>query len=220
MGAPAGGAGEAESGGQPGRVRAVIFDYGNVLVGWSPRTLYAGLIPEPDRLERFLRDVCPLSWHRLHDSGVPMGVTIPRRQAEFPEFADEIAAWKTRFGEMITGPIAGTVALARRLKTAGVPMAVLTNMPSEMVETCFGPFGLKPLFDAIVVSGDEGCAKPDPAIYRLALERLGGLAPEAVLFVDDMPDNIEAARALGFEVHLFEEPDGLARRMRALGLPA
>ncbi len=51
-------------------------------------------------------------------------------------------------------------------------------------------------FDVIVYSAEAGLAKPDPAIYRLALKQLGVAASEAV-FVDDVPENVEAARALG-----------------------
>jgi len=52
------------------------------------------------------------------------------------------------------------------------------------------------LFDAVVVSALVGVQKPDPAIYRIVLERLD-LAPEQTLFVDDFVQNVEAARALG-----------------------
>ena len=124
----------------PAPIRAVLFDYGNVLVGWSPRKLYARLIPDPDQLDYFLDHVCPMSWHMLHDEGQEMAVTIPARQAEFPEFAAEIAAWKTGFAEMITGEITGSTQLVSELAAANIPQYVLTNMPSEMVETCFGPF--------------------------------------------------------------------------------
>ncbi|NJR20219.1 MAG: hypothetical protein HC777_01145 [Hyphomonadaceae bacterium] len=121
-------------------IRAVLYDYGNVLVGWSPRKLYARLIVKPERLDYFLDKVCPMSWHFLHDQGIPMDVTIPQRQRLFPEFADEIAAWKTHFSEMMTGEITGATQLVEKLHRAGFPQYVLTNMPSEMVTTCFWPF--------------------------------------------------------------------------------
>jgi epoxide hydrolase-like predicted phosphatase len=58
-----------------------------------------------------------------------------------------------------------------------------------------GPL-LEELFDAWVISGEVGLRKPDPAIYELAAERLG-LAPEACVFVDDLPGNLKPAGALG-----------------------
>jgi putative hydrolase of the HAD superfamily len=52
------------------------------------------------------------------------------------------------------------------------------------------------LFDAVVISGEVGLRKPDPAIYRLAAERIG-LAPDRLVFVDDLPGNLKPARELG-----------------------
>jgi epoxide hydrolase-like predicted phosphatase len=52
------------------------------------------------------------------------------------------------------------------------------------------------LFDAVVISGEVGLRKPDPAIYRLAAERLG-VAVERLVLVDDLPGNLKPARALG-----------------------
>ena len=57
-------------------------------------------------------------------------------------------------------------------------------------------YGLGGLFDVEVISALVGLAKPDPAIYQLALERLG-TAPEATIFVDDYEPNVAAAAALG-----------------------
>jgi 2-haloacid dehalogenase len=200
-------------------IRAVLYDYGNVLVGWSPRHYYARVIPDPERLTFFLDHVCPMSWHMLHDQGQPMAVTIPERQALFPEFAAEIAAWKTDFSQMITGEITGSTALVERLAALAIPQYVLTNMPSEMVETCFGPFDFPKYFQGVIVSGDEKTAKPERPIFDIALRRMGGLKAEDVFFTDDSPANIEAARSYGFVTHLFEGPEGLKMAMQEAGLP-
>lgn len=200
-------------------IRAVLYDYGNVLVGWSPRKLYARRIAKPERLDYFLDKVCPMSWHLLHDSGVPMDVTIPERQGMFPDFSSEIAAWKTGFGEMITGEITGSTDLIPILNAAGIPQYVLTNMPSEMVATCFSPYTFPRYFKDVIVSGDEKTAKPERPIFDITLARMGGLHPSEVFFIDDSPANIETAKAMGFVAHLFEGPVGLATAMREAGLP-
>jgi 2-haloacid dehalogenase len=200
-------------------IRAVLYDYGNVLVGWSPRKLYARLIAKPERLDYFLERVCPMSWHLLHDQGQPMAKTIPERQAVFPDFADEIAAWKTGFGEMITGEITGTTALLPILHAGGIEQYVLTNMPDEMVTTCFGPFEFPVYFKDVIVSGAEKMAKPDRPIFDLTLKRMGGLDPSEIFFTDDAPANIATARDMGFVTHLFDGPEGLAVAMRDAGLP-
>jgi 2-haloacid dehalogenase len=200
-------------------IRAVLYDYGNVLVGWSPRKLYARLIAKPERLDYFLDKVCPMSWHLLHDSGIPMSVTIPERQGMFPDFADEIAAWKTGFGEMITGEITGSTDLIPILDAAGISQYVLTNMPSEMVDICFSPFTFPKYFKDVIVSGDEKLAKPERPIFNVTLARMGGLHPSEVFFTDDSAANIATAKDMGFVTHLFEGPEGLVAAMRDAGLP-
>jgi putative hydrolase of the HAD superfamily len=55
---------------------------------------------------------------------------------------------------------------------------------------------LPELFDAVVISGQEGVRKPDEAIYEIAIERLA-LPAEEIVFVDDLPGNLKPARALG-----------------------
>ena len=200
-------------------IRAVLYDYGNVLVGWSPRKLYVRLIAKPERLDYFLDKVCSMSWHLNHDSGTPMDRTIPARQRLFPDFANEIAAWKTGFGEMITGEITGSTDLIPILHGAGIPQYVLTNMPSEMVDICFSPYKFPKYFRDVIVSGDEKTAKPGREIFDITLARMDGLDPSEIFFTDDSPANIAAASELGFVTHLFEGPEGLVAAMRKAGLP-
>ena len=72
-------------------------------------------------------------------------------------------------------------------------------------------------FTDIVVSGDEQCAKPDARIYEIAEQRFG-VAPQALFFTDDNPHNIAAARARGWQAHLFDGADGLERAVVQAGL--
>ncbi|HEX8993140.1 MAG TPA: HAD family phosphatase [Anaerolineales bacterium] len=60
-------------------------------------------------------------------------------------------------------------------------------------------------FDAVIVSAEVGVMKPEPRIYQIALEQLG-VAPHEAVFVDDTPQNVDAARALGMQGILFREP--------------
>jgi HAD superfamily hydrolase (TIGR01509 family) len=76
-------------------------------------------------------------------------------------------------------------------------------------------------FDVVVVSYEVGCVKPDPAIYRICLERLGVPASSA-LFTDDRVVNLEAASCMGFQTLHFtgdESVDALRTRIGPLGEP-
>jgi 2-haloacid dehalogenase len=144
---------------------------------------------------------------------------LAERQAQFPDHAHLIEIWATRFNDSIPGPVPGSFALVEELAARGVPLYAITNFGAEFWAG-FRPH--HPIFDHfrdIVVSGVEKVAKPDHRIYRLAEARFGH-APEAMLFVDDNPANIEAVRACGWQGHLFRHAAGLAEDLRARGLVA
>ena len=199
-------------------VSTVIFDIGRVLYDWDPRFLYERLIPRGEALESFLRDVVTHDWHFQHDAGRDFADTSAELVALYPQHADLIAVWGPSFGDTIPGPIRGMHELAARLDDAGVPLFAITNFSHEF----WPPFRAREaaMFDRfrdVVVSGVEKMVKPDPAIYRLALDRFG-LRAESTVFIDDNATNIEGALSVGLiALHFTDEPT-LRSDMRALGL--
>jgi 2-haloacid dehalogenase len=200
-------------------ITAVIFDVGNVLYSWDPRFLYDRLIGDDRALDAFLRDVVTHEWHFQHDAGRPFAETSAELSAAYPEHAALIALWGPRFNDSIGGPVSGMDRLVEELAAAQARLFAITNFSAEFWppfraerETLFGHF------QDVIVSGAEKLVKPDPAIYRLALERFGIVAEEA-LFIDDRAENVEGARALGMEAHLFENAGTLRTALNALGLP-
>jgi len=93
--------------------------------------------------------------------------------------------------------------------------ALLSNASAEFAEILHTKFGLGDCFDVTIVSGQVGMMKPDPAIYGLALERLG-VAPHQAVFVDDMPENVEGAKTVGMHAIRFTTRDGVLTDLDAL----
>jgi len=83
------------------------------------------------------------------------------------------------------------------LKREGYPTAMITNNIREYADAWRALIPVEELFDLVVDSSQVGMRKPNPAIFRLTLERLGGLAPERTVFLDDSEGNVNAAKALG-----------------------
>lgn len=203
-----------------GGVRAAIFDIGNVLFTWHPRFLYERLIGDDQALAAFLDDVVTIEWHFQHDEGRDFADTSAELTVLYPQHADLIAAWKTRFNESIGGPVPGMHDLVADLDSAGVPLFAITNFSHEF----FPPFraewtGLFDRFRDIVVSGDEKLVKPDPAIYHLSLARFG-LEPHEAVFIDDNEANVLAARALGIRSVHFQDVESTRRELADAGLLA
>ncbi|MHB9881048.1 HAD family hydrolase [Pacificimonas sp. ICDLI1SI03] len=187
---------------------AVMFDVGHVLYDWDIRYLYEKLIPDTQRLDWFLAHVVTPEWHYQHDRGHPFSQTSADLISRFPEERDLILAYGPRWLETIGEPIPGMIELAGELHDRGLPLYGLTNFSDEFWRM-FRPTA--PVFDRftdVLVSGTERLAKPDPAIYRLAMDRFG-VTPARTLFIDDRGENVEAARALGFIAHRFRDRQGV-----------
>lgn len=89
------------------------------------------------------------------------------------------------------------VAKVRELNDAGVRQAIITNNAKEFGDMWRSLIPVDELFQAVVDSSAVGLRKPDPRIYRLALETLDVSRPEDTAFLDDFEPNVVAARALG-----------------------
>jgi 2-haloacid dehalogenase len=196
--------------------QSVIFDVGRVLFDWDLRYLFAKLIVDRDELEWFVTNVVTPQWHFQHDAGRPLADMLPERKAEFPDHAALIDAYATRFNETIPAPMPGSLELVERLDAAGVALFAITNFGHEFWEG-FRP--TQPIFDRfhdIIVSGTEKLMKPDPAIYRLALDRFG-IDPAGALFVDDVAANVAGAESVGIAGHRFSDAATLESDLMARG---
>ncbi|QLC25479.1 HAD family phosphatase [Parasphingopyxis algicola] len=198
-------------------VDAVVFDVGNVLYRWDPRFLFEKLIPDPQERDWFLNNVVTLDWHVQHDAGRPLAAMVAERSAEFPQHAELIEAYVDRWLETIPGPVPGVHALVEELARRDVPLFAITNFGVEFWDLFRPTAPVLDNFADIVISGAEKLIKPDPAIYRLALERFG-LARCTALFIDDREENIRSAEAEGFAGHHFRDAETLATSLREHGL--
>jgi epoxide hydrolase-like predicted phosphatase len=84
--------------------------------------------------------------------------------------------------------------------------ALLSNAFSNLRHYVDQVWEIKDAFDELIISSEEGVMKPDEAIYRIALQRLG-VAPHEAVFVDDFTHNVEGAREVGLHAIHFQNPD-------------
>jgi epoxide hydrolase-like predicted phosphatase len=89
------------------------------------------------------------------------------------------------------------VAYIRRLRVR-YRTAIISNALPGLMTLLTGKYPIADAFDVIIGSGDERVAKPDRAIYSLALERLA-CRPEEAIFIDDSLRNVEGAQAVGLK---------------------
>jgi 2-haloacid dehalogenase len=198
-------------------VRAVLFDLGGVLVDWNPRHLYRRLFADEAAMEHFLAIVCTQSWNEEQDAGRPFCEGVELLLARHPQHAEEIRAYDARWGEMVKGAVEESVAILGELRARGIPLFALTNWSAEKFPLARRRFAFFEWFNGILVSGEERLKKPDPRIYRLAVERFG-IEPAETLYIDDAEVNVAAASLLGFRTHHFVEARALRSLLVACGL--
>jgi putative hydrolase of the HAD superfamily len=108
------------------------------------------------------------------------------------------------------------VALIERLK-GRYKTALLSNAMRPFLNQVLEKHDLKRLFDTMVISCEEHLTKPNPAIYKLMVERLGVPAHEC-FFTDDNPVNVTAAKAVGMQAVQYRGMAGLLAELSAAGV--
>ncbi len=196
-------------------VRTIVFDIGDVLIGWDPVRLYDAVIG-PDRRKALFRDVDLHTMNARIDRGAPFRQTVYETAEAHPRYRDEIRIWHDRWIEMAGPAIHGSVQILEFLRQRDVPLLALSNFGRESLELADSRFPFLTWFDRRFVSAHLGCVKPEPEIYRL-LEADCGCRPEELLFTDDRQENIEAATRRSWQAHHFTGPAGWARCLETHG---
>jgi putative hydrolase of the HAD superfamily len=135
------------------------------------------------------RDPQSLAALRLECTRVFLGAANAGAEVEPGSFVDSF------MGAIAFEPIPGALEMLAGLRSRGLELAVVSNWDVGLAEH-LERIGAASLFSAIVTSADAGAAKPDPAVFRLALERLG-VDQARALHVGDEPQDEEGALAAG-----------------------
>jgi 2-haloacid dehalogenase len=200
------------------QLTAVTFDLGGVLIDWNPRYLYRKLFGDDAAMERFLSEVATNEWNGTIDSGRSFAGAVADLTTEHPEQAEMIRAYHLRWSEMLGPVFEGTLQIVREVKAAGYRTYALSNWSAETFGRTRERFKFLDEMDGILISGEVGIVKPDPAIFREFLRRFD-LDPAATVYVDDLEPNVRAAESVGINALLFAGADRLRADLRELGVP-
>jgi putative hydrolase of the HAD superfamily len=205
--------------------RALIVDYGGVLttsllVSFGAFCASVGIQPET------LRALFAGAYGGSEDGGgfAELIPALETGRMELDEFDRRLAqvlseglpapldpaGLSYRFFEGVQ-PEPRMIEAVRRARACGLKTGLISNTWGEVATD----HDLSGLFDAEVRSGEEGLRKPEPEIYRLAARRLG-VSPEECVFVDDIPSNVEGARAVGMWAILHRDPAITVPKLEAL----
>jgi 2-haloacid dehalogenase len=197
-------------------VRAFLFDIGNVLIDWNPDNLLRKLLPDAAAIAEFRAKAVTQERILAMDRGQDWDTQLAEIAETAPEHLETARTYRARWVETVAGPIQETVDLMLALKHAGHPLYALSNYGVENFEKTVPVYPFLDAFDGRIVSGHEGVIKPEAEIFELARDRFA-LDPEATLFIDDRPENTEAAARLGFRTHVFTSPSAFSSELRDRG---
>lgn len=175
---------------------ALVFDFGGVImktITHAPRWAWderLGL--ERGSIERAVHNTD--SWRRAQTGELPLAEYWADVAQLLRHPVDEMQQLEADFysGDELDEDI---VSLIQQRKALGQKVALLSNDSPALIAK-LDRLGIASLFEPLVVSAHIGVMKPDPAAYKAVLERLAHPAANTV-FVDDMPANVDGARAAG-----------------------
>lgn len=199
----------------PKAVKAAVFDLGGVLIEGGPREVVAfgervGLAPdrwEPVRRELFGNES---AWARLERGEISFDAFVEELKTRVVDAGGRVDDDTARAFMGRPEPMSATTTIrtamvdAVRALKAVMPTALLTNNIVEWRAGWSALFDDPTLFDVVIDSSAVGARKPERRIYEVTQQRLG-VAHEEIFFVDDIGQNLKAARALGWHTLLFTE---------------
>ncbi len=208
------------------RFEAVLFDFGGVFID-SP---FPNLEAQSETLGLDSGHLIELTlgpldrdtdhpWHRVERGELSMldaRVLILDLFKEAGVEADPLALLAKSVGPDVQARDS-VVECTRTLRASGFKTCIVTNNVQEIRDRWRSLVPVDELFDDIVDSSEVGLRKPDPAIYELALERLGGIDAGAAIFLDDLPQNVAIAERIGMRgIVVEEDPEPALVRLRSL----
>lgn len=194
-----------------------VFDLGNVLI----RLAYDRVLQRVESRSRLSRDelvslLDSAGGYRDLERGLITFRDFHRILRDRAGYIDDLRTFRDVWGDFFEGPVEGIDEVLRRVRKR-YRVSFLSNsneVHAEVIPRQFAPlFGKE---DVFVFSHRLRCAKPDPEIFQQTLELLGA-KPEEVLFVDDLAENVAAARNLGIQAFQFTDAVGLVRDLEAAG---
>jgi putative hydrolase of the HAD superfamily len=212
----------------PREIRAVISDFGGVLTNHLIEAFAAFQDHSGISVEQLGRGMQRIG---ERDGEYPL-YRLERGEISESDFLDDLCwALEAELGHRPTlhrfrevyfealHPNEPMLDLMRELRQRGYRLAILTNNVREWEKEWRSKLPIDEIFETVVDSAWVGMRKPDHAIYRLTLERLGSVGAGECLFVDDNELNVEAARELGmFTVHFRSNEQAIPEIRAALAL--
>ena len=198
-------------------IQHIVFDVGRVLIHWDPDILYRNLIADETRRRWFLTEVCSPEWNLEQDRGRSWAAGEAELIDRYPAEEELIRAFRQRWLEMVPYALEDSVAIFEEFVAEGRDVTLLTNFNDDTFAEARPQYPFLDLARGATISALVGLLKPEREIYDHHCQTFG-LDPDATLFIDDSPVNVEGARAAGWHAVQYVGPGRLRADLAGFGL--
>ncbi|MBV7297088.1 HAD family hydrolase [Enterovibrio paralichthyis] len=201
----------------PGRIKNVVFDIGNVVVRWAPMEIIRLTFGDSDDVERLAKSIFQSdTWLNLNKGLISESDAKLQFQQTLglSELESDSLFYYVKQTQLL---LYGSVELIQRLKSAGYSVFALTDNVHEIVSHLKATYSFWPLFEGAIVSAEVGLLKPQAEIYQTLLSQFDLQASDTV-FIDDMPHNVQGAESVGMAGIQFSNAAQCENALKALGM--
>ena len=196
-------------------IKNLIYDFGRVLVTYDFEHISSFGFASEEDLQSFVNIVSDPAFVRRCDLElIPFEDLIREMQHTYPQWKEQWQLFYDRYLEFVTGEMPGMHAYMTELKARGYKLYGLSNWCSTIYRV-MKEYKIFNLLDGFVVSSDYQVVKPDPAIYRILLDKYD-LKAEECIFADDRADNVEAAQQVGMQAIVFTTTEAYKEALEPL----
>jgi len=187
-----------------------LFDLGGVFFDWNPKYFYKKIISNKKDLNFFLTKVCNDEWNIKQDAGRSIKNAETELILRFPDYENLIKMYYINHRSMIKKTFHQSIEILKYLKSKNHNCYVLSNWSAETFKGMTEDYDFLNSFDGLLISGEEGLIKPNPNIYKLAIERFDLMVSNCV-FIDDKFENVNTAKKLGFKIIHLVDPSTIKK---------
>jgi epoxide hydrolase-like predicted phosphatase len=198
-------------------IKGIIFDIGGVLVDVRIKSFFEHFVSQTGFSKEQLYSMIIMGgeWDRFEKGLITeeqLKVKIEREHGIKPEVMDKMASdWRKTLK-----PVPETIEIARKLK-GRYRLFALSNVDEKTTKQCLDRFDFYRHFDGVILSWKVHMRKPERDIYEYTLKRMG-MKPEEIVFIDNFPLNLPAAKKMGIHTVLYKDPGQLESDLKKLGI--